>query len=110
VPPTWEKTEYSVGFENMWAHAANNLAEAETIIVIGYSLPPTDEFFKTLYALGTVGESILQRFWVFDPDQSDLIEKRFNRMLGEAARQKFVLHRAKFSETIEKLTKLVSEL
>jgi NAD-dependent SIR2 family protein deacetylase len=110
VPPTWEKREYSEGFENMWAHAANHLSEAETIMVIGYSLPPTDEFFKTLYALGTVGESILKRFWVFDPDKTGLVEKRFKRMLGEAARQKFTLHRNTFSECLEGLQSVVREL
>ena len=57
------------GFENMWAHAATQLAEAENIIVIGYSLPKTDQFFPILYALGTVSKSILKRFSVFDPDK-----------------------------------------
>jgi hypothetical protein len=101
VPPTWEKTEYNVGFENMWAHAANQLAEAENIIVIGYSLPRTDQFFPILYALGTVSRSILKRFWVFDPDTDGTVEARFHEMLGEAARQKFQRHQRTFSNAFQ---------
>jgi hypothetical protein len=110
VPPTWEKTEYNVGFENMWAHAANQLAEAENVIVIGYSLPKTDQFFPILYALGTVSRSILKRFWVFDPDPDGTVEGRFLEMLGEAARQKFERKRVTFANAFPFLNHLASTL
>src|SRR5258707_9413910 len=100
VPPTWEKTDYSAGFENIWAHAANHLAEAENIVVIGYSLPPTDQFFPILYALGTVSETILKRFWVFDPDDTGAVRKRFQEMLGPAAKQKFQFRQETFGSAI----------
>jgi NAD-dependent SIR2 family protein deacetylase len=110
VPPTWAKTEYNTGFDNMWAHAANQLAEAENIIVIGYSLPPTDQFFPILYALGTVSRTILKRFWVYDPDPDGTVEKRFQTMLGAAARQKFMHKRMKFSEAFGDLNDFAKAL
>lgn len=110
VPPTWEKTEYNVGFENMWAHAANQLAEAENIIVIGYSLPKTDQFFPILYALGTVSRAILKRFWLFDPDNDGAVAKRFREMLGEAALQKFHPTQVPFGSAIEHLQQFAEQL
>jgi len=110
VPPTWEKTEYNVGFENMWAHAANQLAEAENIIVVGYSLPQTDQFFPILYALGTVSKSILKRFCVFDPDKDGTVEARFREMLGEAARQKFIRERVPFTNAVSLLRNFAESL
>lgn len=110
VPTTWEKTEYNAGFENMWAHAANQLAEAENIIVIGYSLPQTDQFFPILYALGTVSKSILKQFLVFDPDTEGAVERRFREMLGEAARQKFARRQLSFSSALVELQRFVENL
>lgn len=110
VPPTWEKGEHNHGFDNIWAHAAEQLAQAENIIVIGYSLPPTDQFFPILYALGTVSSTILKRFWLFDPDPEGSVEKRFRKMLGEAALQRFRPFKAKFSSALPDLEALAKEL
>lgn len=104
VPPTWEKTNHSVGFENMWKHAARSLSEADDIAVIGYSLPPSDQFFPMLYALGTVSQTLLKRFWVFDPDKS--VEDRFRKMLGEAASQRFTYFQKEFRESLGYLARL----
>ena len=106
VPPTWEKANHDQGFENMWAHAARHLAQAENIIVIGYSLPPSDQFFPMLYALGTVSETVLKRFWVFDPDKDDTVEKRFKGMLGEAALQRFMRQKLPFEDCFGYLEQL----
>ncbi|MGD2109800.1 MAG: hypothetical protein PVI86_10445 [Phycisphaerae bacterium] len=61
VPPTWHKEDYHRGIGQVWARAAAELAEAENIFVIGYSLPLSDSFFRYLYGLGTVGETQGQR-------------------------------------------------
>jgi len=53
VPPTWNKTKYNGALSNVWKKAAQELATAENIFVIGYSLPETDSFFRYLFALGT---------------------------------------------------------
>ncbi len=63
------------------------LADAENVFVIGYSLPPSDHFFPLLFGLGTVGAAPLRRFWVFDPDSN--LSKKFERLLGPGALQRF---------------------
>lgn len=89
VPPTWNKTQHHLGIAPVWRRAAEHLATADNIIVIGYSLPETDQFFRYLYALGTVGATRLKRFWVFDPDRTGQVERRFAAMLGKAAERRF---------------------
>jgi hypothetical protein len=94
----------------MWAHAAKQLAEAENIIVIGYSLPSSDQFFPMLYALGTVSRTIIKRFWLFDPDPQGSVERQFNTILGTATKQKFIRHRLPFSDAFRKLEEFVNEI
>jgi hypothetical protein len=86
VPPSWNKTEMP-GLVNVWKRAAAALKTATTIIVCGYSLPETDSFFRYLYGLGAVGETLLERFWVFDP--STEAHERFLSLLGPGARGRF---------------------
>ena len=71
------KTEYHNSLSIVWKKAAQLLSEAENIFVIGYSLPESDSFFRYLYGLGTVGDFMLKRFWIFDPDQSGAVKSRF---------------------------------
>jgi NAD-dependent SIR2 family protein deacetylase len=87
VPPTWNKSQYHGELESVWKAAARELSTAENIIVCGYSLPESDQFFRYLYALGTVGELRLKRLWVFDPNEA--VGKRFKQLLGQAAIQRF---------------------
>ena len=86
VPPSWNKADYHSAISNVWAAAAHHLSEAQYIFVIGYSLPQTDAFFRHLYALGSVGNSPLRKFVVFNLDNyNGPVDTRFREMLGPAA-------------------------
>jgi hypothetical protein len=63
---------------------------------MGYSWPASDEFFHQLFALGTVGQAFLRRFWIFDPDPG--AERRYNFMLGPQATDSavFRFHKMEF--------------
>lgn len=87
VPPSWNKAEAHRGISLVWSRAAEELASATSIYVVGYSLPTTDTFFRQLYALGTAGGTPLKRFWVSDPDRSR--EAVFRSVLGPGARERF---------------------
>ena len=69
VPPAWNKADYHHTLSKVWSRSASELEEAEYIFVIGYSLPPTDAFFKLLYALGTVGSTPIRKIVVFKSRQ-----------------------------------------
>jgi hypothetical protein len=89
VPPTWNKTEGHGELAPIWKQAATELGQAENIVCIGYSLPESDLFFRYLFALGTVGEAHLRRFWVFDPDPTHLVEERYRRLIGKGIEHRF---------------------
>ncbi len=101
VPPTWNKTDHHHAIKPVWERAAQELRDAENIFVVGYSLPETDGFFKTLYALGTVGDVPLRRFWVFDPaPRGGGVESRFRDMLGTGAEARFEYFPVPFDQAI----------
>ena len=103
VPPTWNKAETHRTLSKVWNRAATKLSEAENIFVIGYSMPETDAFFRYLYALGTVGDVLLKRFWVFDPDDSGRVKQRFEALLGPQAKARFNYNQMAFLEAIAML-------
>lgn len=104
VPPTWNKTQYHRDIALVWQNAARHLSEAENIFVIGYSLPATDHFFQYLFALGTVGDALMKKFWVFDPDQNisinDGLEQRYKNLLGPMTLRKFQHLSLRFGDAI----------
>lgn len=99
IPPSWNKAAAYRGISSVWARAAEELSGATSIYVIGYSLPETDTFFRQLYALGTVGDSLLERFWVFNPDVSR--EEVFRDLLGPGARQRFEFFPTTFGQSVD---------
>ncbi len=100
VPPTWNKDRYHGSIPNVWGRAAIELAQAQNIFLIGYSLPETDVFFRYLYGIGSVGRETIRRFWVFDPDDSGQVEERFRTLLGPGAEAGFKYHQVKMDKAI----------
>lgn len=100
VPPTWNKEDYHRSIAAVWRRAAGELAAAEDIFVIGYSLPRTDEFFRYLFALGSAGDSLLRRFWVINPDASGSVNDRFQTLLGPGAIARYQYLQMNFSQAI----------
>jgi hypothetical protein len=99
VPPSWNKTQYQRSFGRVWQRAATELAEAENIIVIGYSLPKSDAFFQDLFRLGIAGGTRVKRFVVVDPDEGT--EERFHSLLGPELEARFRHRTEGFDVAIE---------
>jgi NAD-dependent SIR2 family protein deacetylase len=95
VPPTWNKNHHHEGVASVWRHAAQRLRTASRIIVIGYSLPETDQFFRYLYALGSMGETRLRLFLVVNPNEQ--VGERFRRLLGRGVERRFLFRRWSFA-------------
>ncbi len=105
VPPSWNKTEYHKVLENVWNQAATELSEAENIYISGYSLPETDYFFKYLFALGAIGRDRIKKFWVFDPDDSDVVAKRYDAIIGAGIKKRFKYLSLSFNEALDYILK-----
>ncbi len=87
VPPTWSKTEYHTILKSVWAQAAKEISEAKYIIIIGYSLPPSDLFFQYLLALGMLDIHRIKAFWVIDPAEATI--KRYREFIGDPIKAAF---------------------
>jgi hypothetical protein len=101
VPPTWNKGEHQMQLSRVWERAAKELSRASHVIVMGYSLPETDQFFRLLYGLGSEGSVPLQSFSVFNPSAD--VRARFECILGPGALARFKFHQLTFDKAIAHL-------
>lgn len=102
VPPTWSKTSRYNDIRSVWCKAAKVLREADNIFVSGYSFAPSDSFFRFLYAIGSVGESLISRFWVFDiDDEGGTIDSRYRSLLGSGVVSKYKYFSSTFQDSID---------
>ena len=105
VPPTWNKSDYHQALSQVWGKAAQELSEARSIFICGYSLPETDAFFRLLYALGTVGQFPLGKIIVYNPEDAGSVDKRFRQMLGPGAIARYQYKAMPFHKAIPDIKK-----
>jgi hypothetical protein len=79
VPPSWDKSEYRDIMQPIWENAVKEIKSATRIIVIGYSMPEADAFFKYLITLGLAGNHQLYKFMLVDI--SEQVATKFRNLL-----------------------------
>ena len=68
IPPTWDKTILGEWpWKPIWQEASGMLAQARCLIVIGYSVPPTDLMSQALVR-SSVGDTDLRLLVIVNPD------------------------------------------
>lgn len=81
VPPTWKKV-----FENqlaaVWEAAVESLNTATRVVIIGFSMPPTDMHFKYLMAAGLQKNVSLREIVFVNPNGKEL-ENRARQLLRD---------------------------
>jgi NAD-dependent SIR2 family protein deacetylase len=70
VPPTWAKPLDDDTLRQAWARAFNQLAAAEALVVIGYSLPDADPKVRELLHVGLSSAKLRQAMVVVGGDKS----------------------------------------
>jgi len=83
IPPTWKKL-FLRQLETVWERAVQQLNTATRIIVIGFSIPPTDMHFQYLMAAGLQNNISLRQILFVDPAEPELLEPRIRHLLREA--------------------------
>ena len=71
VPPTWKKV-FENQMEAVWERAVERLNSATRIVIIGFSMPPTDMHFKYLIAAGLQNNISLRQILFVKPDAEEL--------------------------------------
>ncbi len=72
LPPTWRKDmgtdPYTrIDFSSVWDAAVSALRTATNVIILGYSVPPTDQHFKYLLAAGLQDNISLRKVFIVNP-------------------------------------------
>lgn len=94
IPPTWKKDSRGV-FEDIWQSSLAALANATRVVVLGFSIPPTDLHFKYLLAAGLKDNYSLREIVFVNPEPGmQLIQARckelFANQTHNAAKVRFV--------------------
>lgn len=98
VPPTWNKAAYQGGLQSVWTAALKALETAGRIIVIGFSLPDTDLFFRFLLTAGVqVGKGV--ELYLVDP--SERVAQRYEQFLSPYFKQNRFFWVSKPSESLQ---------
>jgi hypothetical protein len=66
VPPSWQKV-LTGGLSKVWDWAVGELRSATRVILLGYSIPATDQHFKYLLAAGLQDNISLRKIFVVNP-------------------------------------------
>lgn len=88
VPPTDNKASHRQVMQPIWEYAKKRLQRAANIVVIGFSLPPTDEYFRTFFSVATIGNTTLRKFLIVDPSETAV--NRYRSMLSPLANKRLV--------------------
>ena len=80
IPPTWRKSVPAL-FSDIWKRARDQIQLASRLIIIGFSIPETDQDIKYLLAAG-LRENISLREIVFVNPDAQALEGRLTRFFG----------------------------
>jgi hypothetical protein len=98
IPPTWRKS-FSSTTQAVWAAALQAIENATRLVVIGFSMPATDAYFKYLLAAGLRRNVSLREIVFLDPNK-DAIESRAKQLFAQLDRQPAV---SVIDRTVEQL-------
>jgi hypothetical protein len=88
LPPTWRKA-FGGALGQIWDHAVQALSTATRIVIIGFSLPPTDIHIKFLLAAGLQDNISLRNIYCFNPNPQ-VENNLFEILRGELKKQRIV--------------------
>lgn len=94
VPPTWKKDSRGA-LNHIWSHSLKALENATRVVIIGFSIPPTDLHFKYLLAAGLQNNYSLREIVFVNPEPGlQLVKDRCAQLFANqehnAAKLRFV--------------------
>ncbi|HKV38432.1 MAG TPA: hypothetical protein VJX67_04400 [Blastocatellia bacterium] len=82
IPPTWHKV-FSSALWGIWGKAVDAIRTATRLIIIGFSMPPSDTHFKYLLAAGLRDNISLQSVIFVNPKADHLRTNIFSILREE---------------------------
>jgi SIR2-like domain len=87
LPPTWQKV-FRPQLSEVWDMAVRELQDATRIIILGYSMPPTDLHFKYLLAAGLEANNSIRQIWTVNVDRD--LPSRFSNVFRPEIQSRLV--------------------
>ncbi len=106
VPPTDSKLEYRKQLAPVWREASSRLAMSSSIFVVGFSLPPTDVFFRNFFAVGSISRTFIERFVVIDPSEEASL--RIRDLVSRDVERRFQWEKREFMHGLGLIDQLLS--
>lgn len=75
IPPSYLKPELSSQLLKNWSGASKAMEDAQIIIFVGYSFPPTDIEMKYFLANSLAENTVLQKIKIFDINASTIVDR-----------------------------------
>jgi|WetSurMetagenome_2_1015567.scaffolds.fasta_scaffold12295_2 hypothetical protein len=79
IPPTWRKV-FDGNLEGVWNDAIDAIKIATRIVIVGFSVPETDNHFKYLLAAGLQSNISLRDIVFVNPDGSQEFKERISNL------------------------------
>lgn len=86
IPPTYAKLERKNWLREIWSHTFNAFRTANTIIFIGYSMPPTDGFMKALIHAALASRTQKRGLNIFVIDPKLEVHNNYSNLFGASYR------------------------
>ncbi|MBM4257125.1 MAG: hypothetical protein FJ147_14650 [Deltaproteobacteria bacterium] len=86
IPPTWRKV-FGGALTSIWDAALEALSSATRIVLIGFSIPPTDMHFKYLLAAGLCNNVSLRQIEIINPAAQSAEKNLFKILRKELSEQ-----------------------
>lgn len=74
LPPTWRKDSLTT-FSQIWRTALDAIGNATRLVIVGFSIPPTDLHFRYLLAAGLRNNISLREIVFVDPNATEIAER-----------------------------------
>lgn len=86
VPPSYAKLARKRWLASVWNYAFNALRTANTIVFIGYSMPPTDGFMRALIHAALATGTQKNRPNIFVVDSNSKVHENYSALFGVSYR------------------------
>jgi hypothetical protein len=75
VPPSFLKPDFLEPMQHVWTGAAKALNEADVLVFVGYSFPPSDTEMRYFLARSLVDNARLRKILIVDPMAESLVQR-----------------------------------